>query len=144
MARSRCLIALACAAVLLLQLCAPRAFVQKPQGAAAAAGALIGSVAAAGSAVAYSPEMMDAQLLLARAPGGKFAREKDLILPVPEEDGFSDAQVATCLVIAGIAMFAALDLAKGLERGVNPIKYKDGKTKGSITPLVKRIIEMGQ
>ena len=128
------------AAVLLLQCCAPRAFVAAP---AAGAGAL-GSMLAAGTAVAYSPEMMDAQLLMARAPGGKFAKEKDLVLPVPEEDGFSDAQVATCMVIAGVAMFAALDLAKGMERGVNPIKYKTGGSKGSVTPLVKRIIEMGQ
>eukprot|EP00972_Heterocapsa_arctica_P105205 15501975-Heterocapsa_arctica.AAC.1 len=135
---NRSILLLAGAAVLLLQICAPRAFVQAP-----AAGAL-SSMVAAGSAVAFSPEMIDAQIMLARAPGGKFAKDKDLVLPVPEEDGFSDAQVATCLVIAGVAMLAALDLAKGLERGVNPIKYKTGGSKGSITPLVKRMIELGQ
>lgn len=129
----RGLLLVAGAAALLLQCCAPRAFVAAP---AAGAGAALGSMLAAGA--------VDAQILLARAPGGKFAKEKDLVLPVPEEDGFSDAQVATCMVIAGVAMFAALDLAKGMERGVNPIKYKTGGSKGSVTPLVKRIIEMGQ
>ena len=124
----KCILALAAAALVILQISAPRAFVQAP----VAAGLDMTQLA------------FDAQLMLARAPGGKFAKEKDLVLPVPEEDGFSDAQVATCMVIAGVAMFAALDLAKGMERGVNPIKYKTGGSKGSVTPLVKRIIEMGQ
>uniref|UniRef100_A0A6T8ZQ07 Uncharacterized protein n=1 Tax=Pyrodinium bahamense TaxID=73915 RepID=A0A6T8ZQ07_9DINO len=152
MARSaaRCILGLAVAAVAALQLAAPRAFVPAPAS-APAAGALVrvaAGAAAGGSllalpAWAYGPEAVDAQLLLARIPGGKFAKEKNLVVPAPEEDGFTDAQVGTCLAIALLAGLAAWDLAKGLERGITPIKAKDGSKKGSVTPLVKRFIEMG-
>uniref|UniRef100_A0A7S0FT32 Uncharacterized protein n=1 Tax=Pyrodinium bahamense TaxID=73915 RepID=A0A7S0FT32_9DINO len=145
--RLLCLAALAAAA---LRLAASTAFLPTPRAAPgagawapAAIGAAAGATAAAWPAWAYSPEVADAQLLLARIPGGKFAKEKNLVVPAPEEDGFTDAQVGTCLAIALLAGLAAWDLAKGLERGITPIKAKDGSKKGSVTPLVKRFIEMG-
>eukprot|EP00418_Pyrodinium_bahamense_P018159 CAMPEP_0179123304 /NCGR_PEP_ID=MMETSP0796-20121207/58229_1 /TAXON_ID=73915 /ORGANISM="Pyrodinium bahamense, Strain pbaha01" /LENGTH=143 /DNA_ID=CAMNT_0020821947 /DNA_START=67 /DNA_END=494 /DNA_ORIENTATION=+ len=143
MARSaaRCLLGLAAAAVVVLQLAAPHAFVPSPTSVPAArpptpavAGAAAGSLLAL-PAWAYGTEAVDAQLLLARIPGGKFAKEKNLVVPAPEEDGFTDAQVGTCLAIALLAGLAAWDLAKGLERGITPIKAKDGSKKGSVTPL---------
>eukprot|EP00420_Gonyaulax_spinifera_P027915 CAMPEP_0197892786 /NCGR_PEP_ID=MMETSP1439-20131203/31617_1 /TAXON_ID=66791 /ORGANISM="Gonyaulax spinifera, Strain CCMP409" /LENGTH=83 /DNA_ID=CAMNT_0043512993 /DNA_START=71 /DNA_END=318 /DNA_ORIENTATION=- len=83
MARSsaRCLLLGAALAVLALQLCAPGAFVPPPQAGAwapAAAGVAAGSLVSF-PAWAYSTEVVDAQLLLARIPGGKFAKEKNLV-----------------------------------------------------------------
>uniref|UniRef100_A0A6T8ZNC3 Uncharacterized protein n=1 Tax=Pyrodinium bahamense TaxID=73915 RepID=A0A6T8ZNC3_9DINO len=147
-AAARSLVALAALAAT-VQLLAPGAFVPAPRvGPAAGAWAPAALGAAAGGSAAfpawaYSAEVADAQLLLARIPGGKFAKEKNLVVPAPEEDGFTDAQVGTCLAIALLAGLAAWDLAKGLERGITPIKAKDGSKKGSVTPLVKRFIEMG-
>mmetsp|Transcript_60462 Transcript_60462/g.187248 ORF Transcript_60462/g.187248 Transcript_60462/m.187248 type:complete len:149 (+) Transcript_60462:66-512(+) len=147
MSRSRCLLCMAAAAVAAVQLGAPRAFVPAARTAGSAAAAAAG-VAAAGSlasfpAWAYGPEAVDMQLLLARIPGGKMTKERNLVVPSPEEDGFTDAQVALCLAIALVAALAAWDLAKGLQRGLRPIKDKTLKSKGRITPLVKRFIEMG-
>eukprot|EP00416_Gambierdiscus_australes_P031514 CAMPEP_0171090812 /NCGR_PEP_ID=MMETSP0766_2-20121228/32078_1 /TAXON_ID=439317 /ORGANISM="Gambierdiscus australes, Strain CAWD 149" /LENGTH=104 /DNA_ID=CAMNT_0011548847 /DNA_START=57 /DNA_END=367 /DNA_ORIENTATION=- len=98
---ARCLLASAMLAVLLLA--APNAFVPSPKVnsqavVAGAAGSLV-----AMPAWAYSSDVVDAQLLLARIPGGKFTKEKQLVVPAPEDDGFSDAQVATCLLVALVA-----------------------------------------
>ncbi|CAE8715433.1 unnamed protein product [Polarella glacialis] len=92
---------------------------------------------------AYDPQLMDAQLLLARIPGGKFAKDRNLVVVSPTDDGFTDNQVAGCLVIALVGFIAAADFAKGLYFGLQPNKFKDGKTKGSVTPLAKRMIELG-
>jgi len=121
----------------LLQVSAPSAFVGAPLAANAAAG----SMAALGAV----PGMIDAQVLLSRNFGGKFAKAKDLTAPVPDQEGFSDAQVAVCLCIALVAGLCAWDLAKSLERGATPDRFKDPKSKGGyITPLYKRFIEMGE
>merc|ERR1719384_704784 len=139
----------AAAAVLATQLVMPSVFVPAPRsGPAASPLAPVAAGAAAGSlasypAWAYGGEVADAQLLLARIPGGKFTKEKNLVVPAPEEDGFTDAQVGLCLAIPLVAGLAAWDLAKGLERGLRPIKSKDPNNRGNITPLVKRFIEMG-
>mmetsp|Transcript_27420 Transcript_27420/g.63885 ORF Transcript_27420/g.63885 Transcript_27420/m.63885 type:complete len:144 (-) Transcript_27420:178-609(-) len=142
MARSavRCLVACALAAVA-LRFAAPSSFVSAPKTGLATAAGVAGSLIAV-PAWAYSSDVVDAQLLLARIPGGKFTKEKQLVVPAPEDDGFSDAQVATCLLVALVAGLAAWDLAKGMERGVRPMR-SGGKGKGNLTPLVKRFIEMG-
>ncbi|CAE8641050.1 unnamed protein product [Polarella glacialis] len=132
-------LALTLAACLMLQLVSPSAFVAPAAGVAA-------SAAASGldfSSMLYSPEVMDAQLLLARIPGGKFAKDRNLVVVSPTDDGFTDNQVAGCLVIALVGFIAAADFAKGLYFGLQPNKFKDGKTKGSVTPLAKRMIELG-
>mmetsp|Transcript_64834 Transcript_64834/g.200988 ORF Transcript_64834/g.200988 Transcript_64834/m.200988 type:complete len:149 (-) Transcript_64834:136-582(-) len=137
-----CLAAVAAAAWLLV---APSAFVPAPPSAGswapAVAGVAAGSLAAL-PALAYSPEVVDAQLLLARIPGGKTTKEKGLVVPSPAEDGFTDAQVATCLVIALVALVVAWELVNRLNRGVRPIKSRD-PTKGRITPLMKRFLDLG-
>merc|ERR1712039_763529 len=103
------------------------------------------AVAVAGTAApswAMGSEAVDAQLVLARifpTLGGKFEKERNLVMPVPEEDGFTDSQVATCLVIALLMGLAAWDLAKALYKGLQPDPTR--KNKGSVTPLVKRLIE---
>merc|ERR1740121_3312794 len=99
----------------LTQLSMPTTFVQPPAAAAAAASAL----AAAPSVMAFAP---DAQITIARVfptLGGKWEKERNLVMPVPEETGFTDAQVATCLVIALITGVAAVDLARGVVAGVS-------------------------
>eukprot|EP00442_Polarella_glacialis_P059621 CAMPEP_0115139612 /NCGR_PEP_ID=MMETSP0227-20121206/58396_1 /TAXON_ID=89957 /ORGANISM="Polarella glacialis, Strain CCMP 1383" /LENGTH=146 /DNA_ID=CAMNT_0002547517 /DNA_START=67 /DNA_END=507 /DNA_ORIENTATION=- len=119
-----------------------------PWGFVAAPGALEALPEAAASlgslpAWAYSSEFADSQLLLARIPGGKFAKDRNLVVVSPTDDGFTDNQVAGCLVIALVGFIAAADFAKGLYFGLQPNKFKDGKTKGSVTPLAKRMIELG-
>eukprot|EP00401_Gymnodinium_catenatum_P013345 CAMPEP_0117505230 /NCGR_PEP_ID=MMETSP0784-20121206/25270_1 /TAXON_ID=39447 /ORGANISM="" /LENGTH=113 /DNA_ID=CAMNT_0005300635 /DNA_START=68 /DNA_END=406 /DNA_ORIENTATION=+ len=111
---------------LALQLLAPGAFIPGPprQGSAvpgaAVAGALAG-VATAMPAWASSPDVPEAQLLLAvREVGGKFAKSKGLVMPVPEEEGFSDAQVALCLVIALVCGILAWNLGLALQTGLQP------------------------
>ncbi|CAE8632740.1 unnamed protein product [Polarella glacialis] len=138
---ARCLLALAAVVVVALQCSAPRSFVSSPTAVAAgaAAAATFGSL----PAWAYSPEFADTQLLLARIPGGKFAKDRNLVVVSPTDDGFTDNQVAGCLVIALVGFIAAADFAKGLYFGLQPNKFKDGKTKGSVTPLAKRMIELG-
>eukprot|EP00416_Gambierdiscus_australes_P015292 CAMPEP_0171066536 /NCGR_PEP_ID=MMETSP0766_2-20121228/7477_1 /TAXON_ID=439317 /ORGANISM="Gambierdiscus australes, Strain CAWD 149" /LENGTH=143 /DNA_ID=CAMNT_0011522717 /DNA_START=73 /DNA_END=504 /DNA_ORIENTATION=+ len=137
---AHCLLVVAALAALAV-LSAPSSFVPAPRASAAAAG-VAGSLITV-PAWAYSSDVVDAQLLLARIPGGKFTKEKQLVVPAPEDDGFSDAQVATCLLVALVAGLAAWDLAKGMERGVRPMRNPGGKAKGNLTPLVKRFIEMG-
>jgi len=142
MARSiaRIILASLLATVMVLRRSAPRAFI----GAHAAASATAGSMTA-GTAFDIMPQVLDAQLLLSRNFGGKFAKAKDLTAPVPDQEGFSDAQVAVCLCIALVAGLCAWDLAKTLERGATPNRFKDPKSKGGyITPLYKRFIEMGE
>merc|ERR1712137_1300286 len=107
-------------------------------GPAAAAGIAAGSLATF-PVWAASTDLADAGLLLARIPGGKNTKEQNKIVPAPEEDGFSDAQVAFALCLGGIALWLALDVLQGLRRGLRPVN-KDKK--GRITPLVKRFIEM--
>eukprot|EP00931_Biecheleriopsis_adriatica_P120469 TRINITY_DN95598_c0_g1_i1.p1 TRINITY_DN95598_c0_g1~~TRINITY_DN95598_c0_g1_i1.p1 ORF type:complete len:164 (-),score=36.12 TRINITY_DN95598_c0_g1_i1:46-477(-) len=139
---ARCLLVLA-ALVGLLQFWAPRTFIS-PRAAAAGAAAVASASLNTLPAWAYSPEFADAQVLLARIPGGKQTKEKGIAVYAPAEDGFTDSQVAACLVIALVGLVAALDLARGLYFGLTPNKFKEGKSKGSITPLVKRLIEFGE
>jgi len=137
---ARDLFACIAAIVIILNLTAPATFVSSPIAANVAAG----SVTASG-ALSAIPQAVDVQLLLSRNFGGKFAKAKDLTAPVPDEEGFTDGQVAICLCIALVAGLCAWDLAKTLERGATPNRFKDPKSKGGyITPLYKRFIEMGE
>merc|ERR1719461_572595 len=102
----------------------PQAFISAPtmqgQGAwmpAVGAGAAVGSAAL--PAWAYSPDLLDAQMLLSYVCGGKYCKERNMVVVAPEEDGVTDKQIAD---------------------GVNPVRKE---RKGNITPLVKRIIENG-
>eukprot|EP00438_Fugacium_kawagutii_P004418 Skav229763 [mRNA] locus=scaffold3154:72014:72451:+ [translate_table: standard] len=144
MARSlmaRC-IALVAAAVALFAL--PSAFVPARQGAPAVSPAVAAGVAAGSMALpAWAYDMADAQILLARVPGGKRTKELGLVVPIPEEDGLTDGQIAALFVVALVGLIAAVDLAKTLYFGINPTKFKTAKGKGSITPFMKRLIENG-
>ena len=144
MARSlmaKCL-ALAAAAVALFAL--PSAFVPARQGAPAVSPAVAAGVAAGTMALpAWAYDMPDAQILLARVPGGKRTKELGLVVPIPEEDGLTDGQIAALFVVALVGLIAAVDLAKTLYFGINPTKFKTAKGKGSITPFMKRLIENG-
>ena len=144
MARSlmaKCL-ALTAAAVALFAL--PSAFVPARQGAPAVSPAVAAGVAAGSMALpAWAYDMPDAQILLARVPGGKRTKELGLVVPIPEEDGLTDGQIAALFVVALVGLIAAVDLAKTLYFGINPTKFKTAKGKGSITPFMKRLIENG-
>ena len=87
--------------------------------------------------------MTDAQILLARIPGGKRTQELGLVIPMAEEDGLTDGQVAGLFLIALVVFISAIDLAKTMYNGINPAKFKTSKGKGYISPLVKRYIENG-
>jgi len=139
MARSTARVLAALAATCSVVLMAgPHAFVGLP----AASGAVDAMQTSTSMSV---PQLLDTQLLLARNFGGKFAKAKDLTAPVPDQEGFTDGQVAICLCIALVAGLCAWDLAKSLERGATPNRFKDPKSKGGyITPLYKRFIEMGE
>ena len=144
MARSvmaRC-IAMAAAVVALFAL--PSAFVPARQGAPAVSPAVAAGVAAGSMALpAWAYDMADAQILLARVPGGKRTKELGLVVPIPEEDGLTDGQIAALFVVALVGLIAAVDLGKTLYYGINPVKFKTAKGKGSITPFMKRLIENG-
>eukprot|EP00448_Togula_jolla_P023879 CAMPEP_0170593280 /NCGR_PEP_ID=MMETSP0224-20130122/13363_1 /TAXON_ID=285029 /ORGANISM="Togula jolla, Strain CCCM 725" /LENGTH=136 /DNA_ID=CAMNT_0010917221 /DNA_START=66 /DNA_END=476 /DNA_ORIENTATION=+ len=99
-------------------------------------------LAAQAPALAAWPELADASLLLARVPGGKFEKMKDLTVPAPAEDGFDASQISFLLVIAGVVFVLAVSFARDLNEGQNPTKFKEGK-KGYMTPLIKRVIEQG-
>eukprot|EP00435_Cladocopium_sp_Y103_P036181 s825_g9.t1 len=75
--------------------------------------------------------------------GGKRTKELGLVVPIPEEDGLTDGQIAALFVVALVGLIAAVDLAKTLYFGINPTKFKTAKGKGSITPFMKRLIENG-
>ena len=92
---------------------------------------------------AYDQQVMDAQMLLARIPGGKRTQELGLVIPMAEEDGLTDGQVAGLFLIALVVFISAIDLAKTMYNGINPAKFKTSKGKGYISPLVKRYIENG-
>jgi len=133
----RCLLGLA-AGALLLQLASQQAFVPGAPETAASVAAAAGSTALPAWA---TPEVLGTQLALARIPGGKFTKQKELMVEDPEDDYLSDGQIAVALIIALVALFCAIDLGKALNVGIQPIP-KPGK-KGYITPLVKRLIEKG-
>ena len=76
-------------------------------------------------------------------PGGKRTKELGLVVPIPEEDGLTDGQIAALFVVALVGLIAAVDLGKTLYYGINPTKFKTAKGKGSITPFMKRLIENG-
>ena len=138
---ARC-VALAAAALALLAL--PSVFVPARQGAPAVSPAVAAGVAAGSLALpAWAYDMADAQILLARVPGGKRTKELQLVVPYPEEDGLTDGQIAALFVVALVGLVAAVDLAKTLNEGINPVKFKTGKGNGSITPFMKRLIENG-
>lgn len=135
-------VALAAAALALFAL--PSVFVPARQGAPAVSPAVAAGVAAGSLALpAWAYDMADAQILLARVPGGKRTKELQLVVPYPEEDGLTDGQIAALFVVALVGLVAAVDLAKTLNEGINPVKFKTGKGNGSITPFMKRLIENG-
>ncbi|CAE7696383.1 unnamed protein product [Symbiodinium pilosum] len=142
MARKVAPLCLAAAAAMLL-IALPTAFIPSPARQNAVAAAAVAAGTATLPAWAYDPDMTDAQILLARIPGGKRTQELGLIIPIAEEDGLTDGQVAGLFVIALVVFIAALDLAKTLYNGINPAKFKTAKGKGYISPLVKRYIENG-
>merc|ERR1719394_1685478 len=96
--------------------------------------------AATHPAWASNPEALDAQMLLSYVCGGKYCKERNMVVVAPEEDGVTDKQIAVLFVIAFVGFFAALDVIKKLADGVNPVRKE---RMGNITPLVKRIIENG-
>mmetsp|Transcript_105760 Transcript_105760/g.276173 ORF Transcript_105760/g.276173 Transcript_105760/m.276173 type:complete len:136 (-) Transcript_105760:58-465(-) len=134
MARSaaRRVLALGAAVALALQL-APVAFVPAPQPTGA-------SALVAGAAAGYLTALPAA---LARIPGGKFEKAKDITMPAPPEDGLTDAQVALSLFVALLLMFANIKVSQALWEGPRVDRFRDGQTKGYITPLVRRLDRFG-
>ena len=137
---ARC-IALAAAALAVFVL--PSAFIPARSGANAAPAVAAGVAAGSMALPAWAYDMADAQILLARVPGGKRTKELGLVVPYPEEDGLTDGQIAALFVVAFVGLIAAVDLAKTLYYGINPVKFKTAKGKGNITPFMKRLIENG-
>ena len=131
MARSvmaRC-IALAAAVVALFAL--PSAFVPARQGAPAVSPAVAAGVAAGSMALpAWAYDMADAQILLARVPGGKRTKELGLVVPIPEEDGLTDGQIAALFVVALVGLIAAVDLGKTLVLRHQPNQVQDRQGQG--------------
>mmetsp|Transcript_1220 Transcript_1220/g.2646 ORF Transcript_1220/g.2646 Transcript_1220/m.2646 type:complete len:99 (+) Transcript_1220:90-386(+) len=98
MARTSGKILLACAA--LAYIISGPAFIPSPAAArqsqitAAASGALL----AAGTSLPA----------LARIPGGKFTKASGAIAPTPDEDGYSDSEVAFALIVAAVTLYLAI------------------------------------
>ncbi|CAK0796351.1 unnamed protein product [Prorocentrum cordatum] len=130
---ARRLLALGAAALVALQL-AP-AFVPAPRASPAREGAIAAGVIAAG--------YLNAMPALARIPGGKFEKAKDITMPAPPEDGLTDAQVALSLFVALLLMFANIKVSQALWEGPRVDRFRDGQTKGYITPLVRRLDRFG-
>ena len=138
---ARC-VALVAAVLALFAL--PSAFIPARQGAPAVSPAVAAGVAAGSMALpAWAYDTADAQILLARIPGGKRTKELGLVVPYPEEDGLTDGQIAALFVIALVALVVAVDLGKTMNDGLNPARFKTKKGNGSITPFMKRLIENG-
>ena len=131
MARSvmaRC-IAMAAAVVALFAL--PSAFVPARQGAPAVSPAVAAGVAAGSMALpAWAYDMADAQILLARVPGGKRTKELGLVVPIPEEDGLTDGQIAALFVVALVGLIAAVDLGQDLVLRHQPNQVQDCQGQG--------------
>ncbi|CAK0796350.1 unnamed protein product [Prorocentrum cordatum] len=116
---ARRLLALGAAALVALQL-AP-AFVPAPRASPAREGAIAAGVIAAG--------YLNAMPALARIPGGKFEKAKDITMPAPPEDrdGLTDAQVALSLFVALLLMFANIKVSQALWEGPRVDRFRDGR-----------------
>eukprot|EP00403_Amphidinium_massartii_P046731 CAMPEP_0178459144 /NCGR_PEP_ID=MMETSP0689_2-20121128/47954_1 /TAXON_ID=160604 /ORGANISM="Amphidinium massartii, Strain CS-259" /LENGTH=160 /DNA_ID=CAMNT_0020085563 /DNA_START=69 /DNA_END=552 /DNA_ORIENTATION=- len=130
MARTSGKILLAC--VGLAYILSGPAFVPTPAAArqsqitAAASGALL----AAGTALPA----------FARIPGGKFTKSSGAIAPTPDEDGYSDSEVAFALIVAAVTLYLAIDFAKYLYYNVNGAS----EAPKTMTPFEKRMVAAGK
>eukprot|EP00929_Paragymnodinium_shiwhaense_P075654 TRINITY_DN3869_c0_g3_i1.p2 TRINITY_DN3869_c0_g3~~TRINITY_DN3869_c0_g3_i1.p2 ORF type:complete len:146 (+),score=53.63 TRINITY_DN3869_c0_g3_i1:79-516(+) len=86
----------------------------------------------------------DAQMASARIPGGQWEKKLNQVLLFPDEEGFTDGQVAFALVIALVCGVLALNLGKELYKGVDPDDYlRRSKKNYTSTPLAVRRKAMG-
>merc|ERR1719244_1727457 len=80
----------------------------------------------------------------ARIVGGKVrAQEGRTYFAIPEEEGVSDAQIVVMLVIALVMFAVAVRVALKLWEGPIPVKNLKAGKRGYISPLYKRLIELG-
>eukprot|EP00971_Amphidinium_carterae_P179665 3563073-Amphidinium_carterae.1 len=90
--------------------CGPSAFVSSPTRSLEAsvgnqlAAATSGVVAAGMSLPAFAE----------RIPGGKFTKAQGKIVATPDEDGFTDSEVALALIIAAVVLYLAIEVTKSL------------------------------
>uniref|UniRef100_UPI002FE4FB8D Photosystem I PsaM n=1 Tax=Amphidinium carterae TaxID=2961 RepID=UPI002FE4FB8D len=74
-----------------------------------------------------------------RIPGGKFTKAQGKIVATPDEDGFTDSEVALALIIAAVVLYLAIEVTKSLFYGEDP----ETTAKGPMTPFEKRVVEKG-
>mmetsp|Transcript_66470 Transcript_66470/g.216334 ORF Transcript_66470/g.216334 Transcript_66470/m.216334 type:complete len:135 (-) Transcript_66470:133-537(-) len=133
MARALRTVVLAAMAVAVCRLLAAPLFVPAPRSegspAAAIAAATMASVSA--SAPAWARVV---------SPGSD-SDKRAMIMPVPADEGFTDAEVAGLLTLVGVGFVILIDLLRAWTSYL-PTR-KTGKGKGYLSPLMKRFIEMG-
>mmetsp|Transcript_64686 Transcript_64686/g.120408 ORF Transcript_64686/g.120408 Transcript_64686/m.120408 type:complete len:144 (+) Transcript_64686:68-499(+) len=99
--------------------------VQAPRGAAASA---LATAVITGTALPAFAE---------RIPGGKFTKAQGKIVATPDEDGFTDSEVALALIVAAVVLYLAIEVTKSLFYGETYEKERP------MTPFEKRIVETG-
>mmetsp|Transcript_133359 Transcript_133359/g.426575 ORF Transcript_133359/g.426575 Transcript_133359/m.426575 type:complete len:134 (-) Transcript_133359:152-553(-) len=72
---------------------------------------------------------------------GSDSDKRAMIMPVPADEGFTDAEVAGLLTLVGVGFVILIDLLRAWTSYL-PTR-KTGKGKGYLSPLMKRFIEMG-
>eukprot|EP00971_Amphidinium_carterae_P305207 6064890-Amphidinium_carterae.1 len=72
-----------------------------------------------------------------RIPGGKFTKAQGKIVATPDEDGFTDSEVALALIVAAVVLYLAIEVTKSLFYGETYEKERP------MTPFEKRIVETG-
>eukprot|EP00929_Paragymnodinium_shiwhaense_P075652 TRINITY_DN3869_c0_g2_i1.p1 TRINITY_DN3869_c0_g2~~TRINITY_DN3869_c0_g2_i1.p1 ORF type:complete len:145 (+),score=37.51 TRINITY_DN3869_c0_g2_i1:64-498(+) len=88
--------------------------------------------------------LTNAEIASARIPGGQWEKKLNQVLLFPDEEGFTDGQVAFALVIALVCGVLALNLGKELYKGVDPDDYlRRSKKNYTSTPLAVRRKAMG-
>merc|ERR1712232_400222 len=89
--------------------------------------------------------LLNAQVASARIPGGQWEKKNNQVLLYPDEEGFTDGQVAFCLVIALVTGIFAINfaviLSKGFSGELGPAAKK--KKNYGMTPLKARYMANG-
>eukprot|EP00929_Paragymnodinium_shiwhaense_P075644 TRINITY_DN3869_c0_g1_i1.p1 TRINITY_DN3869_c0_g1~~TRINITY_DN3869_c0_g1_i1.p1 ORF type:complete len:167 (+),score=35.78 TRINITY_DN3869_c0_g1_i1:65-502(+) len=96
------------------------------------------------SVAGVTAALANAEMASARIPGGQWEKKLNQVLLFPDEEGFTDGQVAFALVIALVCGVLALNLGKELYKGVDPDDYlRRSKKNYTSTPLAVRRKAMG-
>eukprot|EP00445_Apocalathium_hangoei_P005845 CAMPEP_0203850096 /NCGR_PEP_ID=MMETSP0359-20131031/6574_1 /ASSEMBLY_ACC=CAM_ASM_000338 /TAXON_ID=268821 /ORGANISM="Scrippsiella Hangoei, Strain SHTV-5" /LENGTH=134 /DNA_ID=CAMNT_0050765943 /DNA_START=31 /DNA_END=435 /DNA_ORIENTATION=- len=133
MARALRILALAAMVVAVCRLLAGLVFVPGPRAAGSPAAAIASATLAAASASAPAWARV--------VSPGSDSDKRAMIMPVPADEGFTDAEVAGLLLLVGVGFVILIDLLRAWTSYL-PTR-KTGKGKGYLSPLMKRFIEMG-